>query len=157
MSRPWDAARERKLTIAKDILFYLVLGAFASALGAGVRGHWPLAGWLILVMMAVMIADLAVMEKIKEMAPNKPAGDVKRMTRWRFWAHDTVDFVCDCGTGLTFLTGLHGTGSAQWSPNEGRSGSDPGGGRWCLKCPVCERGHYKFNVDPRSDSRGDFQ
>lgn len=139
MSQPWSEQRERLLTVAHHTCLYLVVGLFAGTVGGAIRGNWRLAGLLFALMVAAIGFDVWVMNILNAIRGNKPLGDRRVMTTWKAWHRDTDLFFCDCARALTFS-------DATWSPNDGRQGTDPGGGRWCIVCPDCGRGHYKFNT-----------
>jgi hypothetical protein len=148
MSQPWSEQRERLLTVAHHTCLYLVVGLFAGTVGGAIRGNLRLTGLLFALTIAAIGFDVWVMNILNAIRGNKPLGDRRLMTHWTKWPHLQEAFRCACGNVLNFTL-------AVWSPNDGRYGSDPGGGRWCIICQRCGRGHFKFNMDPPSGPRKD--
>jgi len=143
-TNPWSADREKRLEIAKDVALYLFLGTFAGGATALFRTHDRLAVLLLSIAMVALLLGLWASSSIRAMEPNKPRGDVRQMTTWTHWPPHQETFGCWCGRLLSFTSNAIDQPAAVWTPNEGRGGSDPGGGRWCIVCD-CGRGHYKFN------------
>lgn len=147
MSQPWSEQRERLLTVAHHTCLYLVVGLFAGTVGGAIRGNWRLTGLLFALMVAAIGFDVWVMDVIAAIRKNKPLGDRRVMTTWTQWPPEQKRFTCWCGRVSSFALFGHDLSSPapSWSPNDGRQGTDPGGGRWCIVCP-CGRGHFKFNA-----------
>lgn len=143
MSELWSAAREKWWTVVKDTAFYVGLAALVGVLVGALLTRWELVTWsLCVVVVAFSSGTFAVMQ-LKAMEPNRPAGDARGLTQWRFWPHYQLAFDCACGQRLTFE-------NVTFSPNE----HDPGGGRFALVCKDCGQGHYKYSIDPRTTSSG---
>lgn len=140
--KPWSAQREqmwRQVTFALASLALLLLmtavcgkllhnarvvtAALPTAIGLGI-----IAAGCFLILIA------------HKTNPNRPIGDLSLLTPWERWPNDSDVVPCACKEIYRFHS------DATWSPNEGRQGTDPGGGRWCIVCKKCGRGHYKFNV-----------
>lgn len=146
MSQPWSEQRERLLTVAHHTCLYLVVGLFAGTVGGAIRSNWRLTGLLFALVIAAIGFDVWVMNILNAIRGNKPLGDRRVMTTWTQWPPEQERFTCWCGQRLSFsMLGTTDRPLPSWSPNDGRQGTDPGGGRWCIVCP-CGRGHFKFNT-----------
>ena len=148
MSKPWSQSRETFLRIVRDTCAYAALGAFAGVIGAVIRHNHRLAIDFLVIIGVLLVGVGWAVNALADILPNKVAGDIRRLTPWSFWPHTADAVTCMCQRVLSFRE------DATWHPNEGRHVVDPGGGRWAMVCP-CGRGHYKFNVDPRTDPSRD--
>jgi hypothetical protein len=131
MNDLWSAAKEKNLTILKDICFYSGCAFLLALVASAIMTRWELMLYMVgACIFTFGIGTLAVAQ-IDSMKANRPVGGpAAKLTDWRFWPFYQSAFDCKCGRRLTCA-------GVPITPNT------VDGGRHCVLCPDCGQGHYK--------------